>query len=76
MNEVSKLYRLLQIMLFCSNLQQPDIFSKNETYLDLLHMTNYPWEPSFELINGFVSKLYYLLQIMLFCSILQQPDNF
>ena len=73
---VSKLYYLLQIMLFCSILQQPDNFFEKKTRLNLLLMTNYLCVPSLQLIDALVSKLYYLLQIMLFCSILQQPDNF
>jgi len=72
---VSKLYYLLQIMLFYSILQQTDNFCEKETHLNLLLMTNYPCVPSLQLINALVSKLYHLLQIKLFCSILQQPDN-
>ena len=73
---VSKLYHLLQVMLFCSILQQPDNFYEKETRLNLCLMTNYPRVSSLELINELVSKLYRLLQIMLFCSNLQQPDTF
>ena len=73
---VSKLYHLLQVMLFCSILQQPDNFYEKETRLNLCLMTNYPRVSSLELINELVSKLYHLLQILLFCSNLQQPDTF
>ena len=65
---VSKLYYLLQIKLFCSILQQPDIFFKKETCLNLVHMTIYSYVPSLEAINALVPKKYHLLQIMHFAA--------
>ena len=56
----------------CSNL----IILEKGTSLNLLHMTNYSFVPSLEVINALDSKLYHLLQIMSLCSILQQPNTF
>ena len=79
----SKLYYLLQIMLFCSILQQPDNFFLSKTYQNQLGITNFPCISSLEVMHAFVFKLYHFLNVMLFCSIfaafygiLRKPDYF
>ena len=87
---VTKIYHLLQIMLFCrifsvfcSILQQPDNFFLSKTYQNQLGITNFPCVSSLEVMHAFVFKLYHLLHVMLFCSIfaafygiLRKPDYF
>ena len=71
-----KLLHLLQIMLFCSILQQNNHFLEKATLLSQFGMSNYPCVPILEVINVLSYKLLHLLQIELFCSILQQTNHF
>ena len=67
---VSKLYHLLQIKIFCSILQQPNIFSKNLLHDNLFLCTKFRSDQCIS------SQIIPFAANHAFCSILQQPYEF